>query len=197
LQDALSHDFVAVSLNYRSARALVDSGAEKSCVSEEFLKRLSIKPEPLSPIDSTSLYSASKSEICKRGTVELTVAIQGLVIPFRFYVLQGLSYNCSLGIDFWTHARATIDCNRRLLSLYEGLVVAPLIHNTDRESILCMADAVTIPPRTEALVPVTIHPKYAHRINVAESWPETAFSSPKTEIERKSEIELNRIYYPN
>jgi hypothetical protein len=172
LQGAISHNFVALSLNYRNVRALVDSGAEKSCISEEFLKRLRMKPEPLSPDESTCLYSANKSEIRKRGTVELNVAIQGLVIPFRFYVLQGLSYNCILGIDFLTDAQATIDCNQRLLSLYQGLAVAPLIHNMDKESILCMADTVTIPPRTEALVPVTIHPKYVHRINIVEAWPE-------------------------
>jgi hypothetical protein len=172
LQGAISHNFVALSLNYRNVRALVDSGAEKSCISEEFLKRWRMKPEPLSPDESTCLYSANMSEIRKRGTVELNVAIQGLVIPFRFYVLQGLSYHCIIGIDFLTDAQATIDCNQRLLSLYQGLAVAPLIHNMDKESILCMADTVTIPPRTEALVPVTIHPKYVHRINIVEEWPE-------------------------
>jgi hypothetical protein len=50
--------------------------------------------------------------------------------------------------------------------------VPSLIYNMDRKSILCMAHTVTIPPRTEALVPVTIHPKYVHRIIIVEAWPE-------------------------
>jgi hypothetical protein len=91
--------------------------AQKNLVSEEFLKRLLIKLEPLSRNESTCLYSANKFEIRKRGTVELNEPIQGLVIPFRFYVLQGLSYNCIFGIDVLTDTQATIDCNQRLLSL--------------------------------------------------------------------------------
>ena len=126
LQGALSHNLLTFSLIYRAVHALVDSGAEKSCISEEFLKRLRMKPEPLSPDESTCLYSANKSEIRKRGTVELNEPIQGLVMPFRFYVLQGLSYNCILGIDFLRDAQATIDCNQHLLSLYQGLVVSRL-----------------------------------------------------------------------
>ena len=111
-------------------RALCDTGASKSCISDRFLKRLKLRSEPIGVTEPKFLFSANKSKIHSCGTVELDVALKGLVIPFQFMVLRDLNYDAILGMDFLTSNHATVDCAQRLLTLHDGLLAAPLIKST-------------------------------------------------------------------
>jgi hypothetical protein len=161
-----------LSINYRSVRALCDTGASRSCISERFLKRLKMRTEPLSAIEPKFLYSANQSKIHSCGTVELNVALQGLVIPFQFMVLRDLNYDAILGMDFLTSTHAMIDCAQRLLTLYDGLVAAPLIQSTDKQHLLCLTRSVTIPARTEMMVPVKVPYRHRRQLGIVEVLPQ-------------------------
>jgi hypothetical protein len=67
-------------------------------MSESFAKTLKLKPSPA--LQELQLISANQSPIHSLGVVEVEMSIQGLVIPFCFYVVRSLSYKVVLGCDF-------------------------------------------------------------------------------------------------
>ena len=101
----------------------------------------------------------------------LTISVQGLSIPTSFHVLRNLRIQCILGVDFLQDSRATVDCSNKTLCLYDGLVMAPLISNFNRDSILLLSKRVTIPPRWEKFVPVRVHQNYVGQTLMTETWP--------------------------
>jgi hypothetical protein len=85
-----NENFFAVSINFKPALALIDTGAVTSCISEKFARILRLTPQVMS--DDVKLVSANKSPMRSLGTVEAELSIQGLVVPFHFHVLKSLSH---------------------------------------------------------------------------------------------------------
>jgi hypothetical protein len=166
-----SANFVAVKLNRHSVRALVDTGALKSCMSHKLVKRLQLRPKQPSADEPEFLVAASGAKMPNIGTVELDVFIQGLVIPFSFCVLNNLTHDCIFGMDFLTSSGAEINLAQQSLTLYDGLVVAALINRVDRSELVRLAQSITIPPKTEAIVPVMLHGKHRAKLSLIEIWP--------------------------
>jgi predicted aspartyl protease len=73
-------------VNHNTAFCLVDTGAVASCVSENFAKILKLKPQPAS--QEVNLTSANSSPIESTGVIDVELSIQGLTVPFMFYVLR-------------------------------------------------------------------------------------------------------------
>jgi hypothetical protein len=125
---------------------------------------LRLKPTPIA--EELNLISANRSPIRSLGTVEVQLAIQGLVIPCTMHVLQSLSHQVLLGQDFLKSSNAIINCGSRYITLFDGLVSAVLTRYNDRDSILTLAHDVVIPPTTEALVKLFVPRRYQNRTNV-------------------------------
>ena len=82
-----------------------------------------------------------------------------------------MSFNVILGIDFLTDSRATLDCSRQMLSLYDGLVIAALTTRHDRSELVVLSHNVVIPPHSEAIVPVRVHNKFNSIVSLVETLP--------------------------
>jgi hypothetical protein len=149
-----NENFLAVNINFKPALALIDTGAVTSCISEQFARFLRLAPQATS--DDIKLISANKSPIRSLGTVEAELSIQGLVVPFHFYVLKSLSHKLLLGQDFLRFSNAVIDCGNRSINMFEGLVHAALTCFTQRDSVLRLTQNIIIPAATEALVRLVV-----------------------------------------
>ena len=167
----VSHNAVVLRVNNKSVKALIDSGASRSFISENFLSTLGIPFSALKTSDMSSLVAASGHPLPIVGTILLNVNIQCLSIPTTFHVLRNLLIKCVLGVNFLQDSGALLNCAKKTLSLYDGLVCAQLISNFDRDSILLLSKSVIIPPRSETYVPVRVHGKYVGKRLITESWP--------------------------
>jgi hypothetical protein len=76
---------LAVNINFKPTLALIDTDAVTSCISEHFACVLRLIHQPT--LDEVKLISANKSPIRSLGTVNVDIAIQGLVVPFTLHVL--------------------------------------------------------------------------------------------------------------
>jgi hypothetical protein len=149
-----NENFLAVNINFKSAFALIDTGAVTSCISEQFARFLRLTPQATS--DDVKLISANKSPIHTLGIVEAELSIQGLVVPFRFQVLKSLSHKLVLGQDFLRFSNAVIDCGNRSIEMFEGLVRASLTRFNERDVVLRLAQNIIIPAATEAIVRLVV-----------------------------------------
>jgi hypothetical protein len=87
-----------VCINFKTVSCLVDTGAVASYMSETFAKTLKLTPSPA--LQELQLISANQSPIHSLGVVEVDMSIQGLVIPFCFYVIRSLSTMLYLDVIF-------------------------------------------------------------------------------------------------
>ena len=95
-------------------RALVDSGASCSLLSGKLYQKLLAKrgqkgPQLVHKTENRKLLSADSSPMTVTASVEADVKINGLVIPFNFFVINQLTYDCIIGIDFLKFMHAKID----------------------------------------------------------------------------------------
>jgi hypothetical protein len=123
---------------------MVDSGTARSCVSRGFVDKLRVTTTPLGSADPPFLFTANQTQMPNLGIVELNISIQGLVIPFSFYVFEALAQNTILGVDFLQFSQAEICFNQRVISFYDGLISTNLVSAGSKPSLLLRAETVTI-----------------------------------------------------
>ena len=164
------NNFVQIRVKNHHIRALVDSGAAKSCISEAFFHKLKLPSSALKKPVLSHLVSANKSPMHNLGMVDLNILIQGLSIPYQFCVLRGLSYQCILGVDWLYDVKGQINFANGVLSVYDNLLSVALIRNVDRSSLLLLSKPLTIPPLTEALVPVVLNRKFNNVVSLVETF---------------------------
>jgi len=159
---------VALYINYRPVKTLIDTGAVASCISEKMARVLKLKPQRSS--DEIRLVSANQTPIESTGVVQVELSIQGLVIPFTLYVLKSLAHNMILGNDFLRTTGAIINCAEGSISLFEGLVITSLTTQYEQHNVLRLANNVSIPPQSEALINLIVPPRFRHRTSLMETY---------------------------
>ena len=140
-------------IGYWSTYNIFDSGALKSCVSETFFKSFRAKLQPkhvCNANEPTHLITAdSKHKLIIVGTTYIDVKISGYVINTLFYVVRGLSQQVILGMNFLSQTNANIRIADKVLDLFDGLIIAPLVTIADGMNTLRLARTITIPPKCE------------------------------------------------
>jgi len=164
-------NFVLVKLNSVPVKVLVDSGATRSCISAKFLSRLRLTPTPLDSQIPDDVFTANNTSMRILGQVELSVYLDGLIVPFTFIVLPTLFHDCIIGTDFLLKSRAKIDFRDRFVSFYDDLAILPLLSLQPPSSLLRLAEALTVPPCTEALAKVVLHKRYKPQLSIVEALP--------------------------
>ena len=94
--------FVDVSLNGRATKALYDSGADISCISDEEFRKIPIERRPGRQGGSNPLryIGAGGQPLDVRGTYILPIQILGRQVQYPFRVIRGLHEKVILGADF-------------------------------------------------------------------------------------------------
>lgn len=159
-------NFIFVKANFLKTKTLVDTGAQKSCISENFVKKLHLSPTKPAEGEGNHLFTADGKPMQIQGTVELSVKIQGLSIPFTFYVLHGLNQNLILGCDFLTETSAQIDMANGFISFCDDLVSTSFTQSG--ESLLRSLAIVEVPGQSEAVLPVKIPRRFRTKCAIIE-----------------------------
>jgi len=165
-QKIVHHNFVTAKIGNIGVKALVDTGAFYSCVSSALIKRLKFEPKIIPISQRKRLFTADGNAMNVLGTVQLTLDIQEFQIPLTFCVLPRLQNDVILGIDFLRQTKANIDMHSQILTLYDDLVGINLLNNSD--TIVRTTDAVLIPPKSEALIPVMVPPEFGPGLSIVE-----------------------------
>ena len=136
---------------------LVDSGASVSLISADF--RMSVpalrnRPLKKNYIDSRAVNGQKLDTL---GTSEITFRLGPTCWQHTFHVLRESTQCVLVGLDFLAKNHALLDLGRGVLQLWD--VSVPLLQGGELVPSCCnvsLADVMTIPPLSEALVPVNI-----------------------------------------
>ncbi|GFX68403.1 uncharacterized protein TNCV_3998351 [Trichonephila clavipes] len=112
--------YVPILLDETFTKALWDTGAEKSFISEEtYQKYFFYKQEKKS---STQVITAQGDKCRNMGVGEVNIRIRDFKKPWLFHVLADLEYPCILGIDFIGGSKIILDFDRKSLAIQDSQV---------------------------------------------------------------------------
>ena len=136
---------------------LVDSGASVSLISADF--RMSVPALRNRPLKNNYIDSRAVNgqKLDTLGTSEITFRLGPTCWQHTFHVLRESTQCVLLGLDFLAKNHALLDLGRGVLQLWD--VSVPLLQGGELVPSCCnvsLADVMTIPPLSEALVPVNI-----------------------------------------
>ncbi|GFY44270.1 transposon Ty3-I Gag-Pol polyprotein [Trichonephila inaurata madagascariensis] len=115
----LHGNHIDVFIDNQPVKALVDSGASKSVISETYRRKqlkvmfLDTKPVIFKVADGNYVKSL--------GKCVLQLTINGRTLPFQFTVITKYSHDVILGFDFLKASQAVLDCERAELMFDEPL----------------------------------------------------------------------------
>ena len=89
---------VPATLEHTLCNALIDTGATRSCLSEEYYQQLLLPG--LKPVHKLQVRTASGSSLCPTGTITCDFKLGKQPFSFKFIICRGLSRPCILGLDF-------------------------------------------------------------------------------------------------
>jgi hypothetical protein len=135
----------------------VDTGASCCILASRFFDKIrseQIKGAEINAISRhKAFYSANASPMPVKADFNAEVKIGAIAVPFTVAVVDNLSFDLILGMDFYREAHAIVIVRTNTLSLFDGLTEVPMtaageypVVSTDR--------LVTIPPLAEEVFPV-------------------------------------------
>ena len=89
---------VPATLGQTVCNALIDTGATRSCLSEEYYQQLMLPG--LKPVHRLQVKTASGGHLQTTGTVKCAFKLGEQQFSFDFIVCKNLSRPCILGLDF-------------------------------------------------------------------------------------------------
>ena len=158
---------INVRINGYPIRSLIDTGAKRSCIDLNLLRKLHILWNRSDALGC--LYGADSKQIPILGSTIMEISVGDLRIPAQFYVLSNLTHHLILGIDFLTESNAVIDISRGVVTFQDNLVVAALINKKSQPlAFVRNLKSVFIPPCSEAVIMTTIDRHYALQTSIVE-----------------------------
>ncbi|GFW30816.1 retrovirus-related Pol polyprotein from transposon 297 [Trichonephila clavipes] len=112
--------YVPSLLNETFTKALWDTGAEKSFISEETYRKYFFYKQVKK--SSTQVISVQGAKCQNIGVVELNIRIREFEKPWWFHVLENLEYPCILGIDFIGGSKISLDFDRKSLAIPDSQI---------------------------------------------------------------------------
>ncbi|GFW50957.1 uncharacterized protein TNCV_3592391 [Trichonephila clavipes] len=112
--------YVPILLDETFAKALWDTGAEKSFISEETYQKYFFYKQVKK--SSTQVITAQGAKCRNFGVLELNIRIREFEKPWLFHVLEDLEYPCILGIDFIGGSKIILDFDRNSLAMPDSQI---------------------------------------------------------------------------
>lgn len=113
-QKLINTNEILIKVKNRTVRALIDTGAGRSIISENFFHQLGLKYEIGTEYFPKNLIVADGRLIPVKGKVGITIKVNGLNMSFEFLVLRNLQHPVILGTDFLDYHKADIDFGKKL-----------------------------------------------------------------------------------
>ncbi|GFX51259.1 retrovirus-related Pol polyprotein from transposon 297 [Trichonephila clavipes] len=112
--------YVPILLDETFTKALWDTGAEKSFITEETYQKYFFYKQVKK--SSTQVITEQGTKCRNMGVVELNIRIRHFEKPWLFHVLADLEYPCILGIDFKGGSKIILDFDRKSLTIPDSQI---------------------------------------------------------------------------
>ena len=99
----LQENTILVSVGGKRTRGLVDTRAQISIASLEFLKKTCIDVSFLKPADIHDVVGVGNEYHKVISTLHIPISFSGVKITYKFYILEQLPHAVILGMDFLKH----------------------------------------------------------------------------------------------
>jgi len=96
------------------------------------------------------------------------------ICQFLCNLIDKLTQDVILGVNFFELSGALLDYKRKHLTLYDGTVCVSLVTAIDPTRAVCTTRRTRIPARHEALIPVSLPRGSAMRTGIMETLPRTS-----------------------
>ena len=165
----LQENTILVSVGGKRTRGLVDTGAQISIASLEFLKKTCIDVSSLKPADIHDVVGVGNEHRKVLGTLHIPISISGVKISYKFYILEQLRHAVILGMDFLEHHKVQIDLDRKTVYIQDKLVSACYVRS--KEGLARTDKGVTIPAGSEVNVQLRVSRRKTGEIVLLEPLP--------------------------
>ncbi|GFW85317.1 uncharacterized protein TNCV_3250541 [Trichonephila clavipes] len=112
--------YIPILLDETFTKALWDTGAEKSFISEETYQKYFFYKQVKK--SSTQVITAQGAKCRNMGVVKLNIRIRDFEKSWLFHVLADLEYPCILGIDFIGGSKIILDFDQKSLAIQESQI---------------------------------------------------------------------------
>ena len=133
---------------------MVDTGADISCVSQSFLKKVTIENPTLKKSQLYSIVGVGRQRLRILGVVNLTVKINGKDFKYDFHVIESIPHSVIIGIDFLQANKVTINVAQNSIKFPDGTAKIGLLE-TNTGLVRCV-ESCKLPPNSEAILPVHV-----------------------------------------
>ena len=156
-----------------TVRILIDTGAFCNCISQQYFNTRLSRYTPLAPSgDNEHFTTANNASLAVLGSVTLGVKLGGRTVPAKFYVVENLSQDVILGIEFLQSNNAVLDYTRKRLFMHNGATYTSLLTSIDFAKTIRTIKRTRIPAQHEIIFPVRL-PELPDTVGITESLPQT------------------------
>ena len=166
---SLQENTILITVGGKKTRCLVDTGAQISIASLEFLKKTNIKVSALKPADIHEIIGVGNEHHKVLGILEIPITISNAKIHFNFYILETLRHSVLLGMDFLEHHKVQIDLDSKTVHIQEKLVSACYVKS--KAGLARTHFGTTIPANSEVDIEVRISRRKSGEIVLLEPLP--------------------------
>ena len=159
----VQNNYIVMKIKGKLIQCLVDTGS----ISRTFAKKLGLDIKPC--VNNSPLFSANGAPLSVVGEADVTFYLKGLRVPHTLKVVDGLTPNLVIGIDFMKANKVSVNYIDGTVRFYEDLMIVPLQGYDSRDNCAFVSQTVCIPKYAEAVIPVTVPKQYANTCFVLES----------------------------
>ena len=182
-------NLVTVRIGKISQSAMVDSGAQISCMSAEIFKKSGLSEHfKLETPDIEYVLGVSGTRVKVLDTTVLPLTICKLEVQQKFYIFEKFRQPVILGIDFLTNQHAKVDFENYTLEVQGGMTVAKMFSNPQRLSLARSVNKISIPSKTVVVTKVKIKNSESRNLSLVE--PVTSLASKHCVIGARSLSEV-------
>ena len=154
---------------------LCDTGAFCNCVSLQYYKTCLARTTSLTPHRKYQNFtSANNSVLDVVGSVKLNIKLGGRFISAVFHVIDKLSQDVILGVEFMERTGALLDYRYKQMSLFDGSVSVPLLTSIDLTRAVKTIKRIRIPAQHEVILPARIPRLPDNTLGITETLPHTS-----------------------
>ena len=158
---------IVLKIKGKPIQCIVDTGSVSTIISRTFAKKLGLDIKPC--VNNSPLFSANGAPLSVVGVADVTFYLKGLRVPHTLKVVDGLTPNLVIGIDFMKANKVSVNYVDGTVRFYEDFMIVPLQGYDSRDNCAFVSQTVCIPKYAEAVILVTVAKQYANTCVVLES----------------------------
>ena len=148
--------YCPITIHKLNTFALVDTGAEISCMSSKFLRKIPHKAYTFQKKSfQSNLQGVTGTELKTSGTIRLSFRIGKKSFNHKFVIVNNVTKHFILGSDFLTAVGATLDFKHKTISIENHITLLTSKFDYSRTTLVNTCYKCIFPPQTITYVKVT------------------------------------------